>query len=102
MILRSVVPWAVLAGATGVAMFLVKHEVQLREARLEGLRGEIVDNREAIRVLRAEWSLLSRPARVEELIRRHMDLRPAETAQIGGFDRLPARAGDGESGEGRQ
>jgi hypothetical protein len=91
MIRRSMVLWVILTSLFGAAMFLIKHEVQVREAWLDTLDREILASQEAIQVLRAEWSYLNQPVRIEALIRRHMDLRPTNTAQIGGIDALPVR-----------
>jgi hypothetical protein len=91
MIGRSMVLWMILAALFGVSMFLIKHEVQIREARLDALHRGILASQESIQVLRAEWSYLNQPVRIEALIRRHMDLRPTATTQLGGFEALPVR-----------
>jgi len=94
MIRRSMVLWTILASLFAVALFLIKHEVQVREARLDALHRDILASQEAIQVLRAEWSYLNQPVRIESLIRRHMDLRPTDTTQLGGYDALPVRLSD--------
>jgi hypothetical protein len=94
MIRRSMVLWTILASLFAVAMFLIKHEVQIREARLDALHRDILASQEAIQVLRAEWSYLNQPVRIESLIRRYMELRPTDTAQLGGYDALPMRVSD--------
>jgi hypothetical protein len=91
MIRRSMVLWMILALLFGVAMFLIKQEVQIREARLDALHRDILGNQESIQVLRAEWSYLNQPVRIESLIRRYMDLRPTDTSQLGGYEALPVR-----------
>jgi hypothetical protein len=91
MIRRSMVLWTILASLFAVAMFLIKHEVQVREARLDALHRDILASQEAIQVLRAEWSYLNQPERIESLIRRYMELRPTDTVQLGGYDALPVR-----------
>jgi hypothetical protein len=91
MIGRSMVLWMILASLFGVAMFLIKHEVQVREAKLDTLHREILASQESIQILRAEWSYLNQPVRIESLIRRFMDLRPTDTAQLGGYGALPVR-----------
>ena len=91
MIRRSMVLWVILASLFGVSMFLIKYEVQTREAKLKALHRVILANQESIQVLRAEWSYLNQPVRIESLIRRHMDLRPTDTSQLGGFEALPVR-----------
>jgi hypothetical protein len=91
MIRRSMVLWFILASLFGVSMFLIKYEVQTREAELKALHRDIRSNQESVQVLRAEWSYLNQPVRIESLIRRHMDLRPTDTSQLGGFEALPVR-----------
>ena len=91
MIRRAMVLWVILASLFGVSMFLIKYEVQTREAELKALHRDIRANQESVQVLRAEWSYLNQPVRIESLIRRHMDLRPTDTSQFGDFDALPVR-----------
>ena len=88
---RSTVLWFLIAACLGVAVFLVKYEVQEREERLAELHREILANQEAVHVLEAEWSYLNRPSRLESLVRRHLDLVPMDTTRLGQIDRLPMR-----------
>lgn len=80
-----------LAAAAGGALFTVSYDVASLEDRLATLNRRIVEDQEAIHVLRAEWSFLNQPARIEELSQRYLDLRPLAGAQIGNFDMLPVR-----------
>jgi hypothetical protein len=82
----------VLAAAAGGALFPVSFEVGALDDRLAQLNRQIRDDREAIHVLRAEWSFLNQPARLEELARRHLDLKPVAGAQIAGTGAIPVRA----------
>jgi len=79
---RSIGVWVIVVSLTGVGMFLLKHEVQSRKTELDSLHEYIVNNQEAIRVLRAEWSFLNQPSRIERLARDHLGLRPLESRQI--------------------
>lgn len=88
---RSILLWFLVATCVGVALFLVKHEVQRREDQLAALHREILASQEAIHVLEAEWSYLNRPDRLEALVRRHLDLVPLETHRLGALDALPMR-----------
>ena len=103
MMRRSIILWLVLAGCFGVSMFLIKQEVQLREVRLDQLNRELLENQEAIQVLRAEWSYLNQPVRIEALIRRHLELRPTDISQLGVLETLPVRVGavEGQPGAGQ-
>jgi len=76
---------------TGIGMFLLKHEVQTRKSELDSLHERIVENQETIRVLRAEWSHLNQPARIEVLTRKHLGFRPTESHQLIGINEFIAR-----------
>lgn len=88
---RSTILWFLIATCLGVALFLVKHEVQRREEKLAVLNRQILASQEAIHVLEAEWSYLNRPDRLEALVRRHLDMVPLETKRLGSVDMLPMR-----------
>lgn len=88
---RSTILWFLIATCLGVALFLVKHEVQRREEQLAQLHRQILSSQEAIHVLEAEWSYLNRPDRLEALVRRHLDLVPLDTQRLGSIELLPMR-----------
>jgi cell division protein FtsL len=90
--MRSTMLWTCLAGAVGIGLFLVKHEVKAMEARLAGINQEIQRNREEIHVLNAEWSYLNDPARLRDLAQRHLGMKPIGPTQVAGFDFLPTLA----------
>ena len=48
----------------------------------------------AVAALRAEWSKLDNPARIQELAARHLALKPIEARQFDRLDRLPERPPD--------
>jgi hypothetical protein len=79
----------VLAAAAGGALFQVAFEVSALDDELAQLNRDIRADREAIHVLRAEWSFLNQPERLEELTRRHLDLLPASGSQIAGTGAVP-------------
>jgi len=91
MIRRATLFWTALALVTGAALFQVKHEVQKRETELAALDRAILADQEAIHVLRAEWSYLNDPARLEALSAAHLDLRPLTADAVGRFADLPVR-----------
>jgi hypothetical protein len=91
MIRTSTVLWSAAVIVVGYAMFQVKYEVQQQEEALARLDRQIVEGREAIRVLNAEWSFLTQPARLSELSQRYLKLAPISVAQIGNLDAIPLR-----------
>ena len=82
MLRRSIGLWVVIVSFTGIGMFLLKHEVQTRKSELDSLHERIVENQGTIRVLRAEWSHLNQPARIEALTRKYLGFRPTESHQL--------------------
>ena len=88
---RVTILWFLVSTCLGVALFLVKYEVQDREERLAAIHREILANQEAVHVLEAEWSYLNRPANLEAMVRRHLDLVPLDTTRLGRIEQLPIR-----------
>lgn len=83
--------WLALPIAAGIGLFHLKYAVQAQEERLGALRQQIRQDREAIHVLRAEWSYLNEPGRLADLVRRHLELAPVLAAQLAAIDDLPPR-----------
>jgi cell division protein FtsL len=72
-------------------VYEIKFESTLRAERVAKMRGDVQRERDAIAALRAEWTTLENPARIQGLARRHLHLRPAEATQYNALDRLPER-----------
>ena len=73
-------------------VYKIKFESIRQAERLAKLRTEVRNEREAIATLRAEWSRLDNPARIQQLAARHLALKPVEPRQFDRFDHLPERA----------
>ncbi len=83
---------ALIAGAGWT--FKVKHDAEQAVARVETLETRIRLEREAIEILKADWSLLTSPERLEALIERYKDelmLDHAQPRQIVTFDKIPEK-----------
>ncbi|NWG26671.1 MAG: hypothetical protein HXY30_20010 [Pseudorhodoplanes sp.] len=79
-----------LVGAA-VWVYEIKLDSALQAERLAKLRGELRRERDAVAMLRAEWSRLDTPARIQGLAQRHLGLRPLEAVKIDNLDKLPER-----------
>jgi cell division protein FtsL len=77
--------------AAAAYVYEIKFESTLRAERVAKMRGDIQRERDAIAALRAEWATLENPARIQGLARRHLRLRPPESAQYDSLDKLPER-----------
>ena len=78
--INIVVMVAVLASV--VVTYRLKHEARRVEQKVAELERVIEDERDAIAVLRAEWSYLNRPERLERLARQHLKMVPLRPEQI--------------------
>ena len=72
------------------SIYQIKHETHERGQRVAALRLDIRKERDAIAILRAEWSHLNRPKRIERLARRHLGLRPLQARQMMTLEQLTA------------
>ena len=75
-------------------VYKIKFESVRQSQRLTKLRMDIRHEQGAIAALRAEWSKLDNPRRIEELTRRHLSLRATEAQQYDPLDSLPQRSPD--------
>jgi len=68
--------------ALAYVIYQVKYETRALDRDIAALNKQIEQERDAIAVLRAEWSLLNRPERIERLAQKYLKLAPARPAQI--------------------
>ncbi len=84
----STLVWLSLVGAMIAGLFHLKYEVIGLEKRLVSAKRVTRVNQEAIGILHAEWAYLSRPGRLDHLLRKRVDLMPLTRRQVTTFDRL--------------
>ena len=68
--------------ALGFILYSLEHRMRAGERAVANLSSEIIEERELIRLLEAEWSYLARPARLERLAREHAGMGPMIPAQV--------------------
>lgn len=68
------------------------YRVKAQERELASLKTEIAREGEAVRVLKAEWTYLNQPDRLQALARRHLALAPTGASQITVLASLPLKA----------
>jgi hypothetical protein len=91
MIRFSTLLWLTLVAAVSFAMFEVKYAVMDLEDQLAKVNRSIVADDDAIHVLKAEWSYLAQPSRLDDLSRRFLTLSPIGTKQLATIDSIPMR-----------
>ena len=72
-----------------IGLYDIKYRAELAEKRVQTIEHKIASEQESIRVLRAEWSYLNQPERLQELARRYTKLEPLQASQIGTFADIP-------------
>ncbi|WP_421706934.1 cell division protein FtsL [Algihabitans sp.] len=92
MILRwTTLLWLVAFAVAVGLVFQIKYAVQALDDQLTYAQTRIQNDREALHILRAEWSYLNRPQRIARLAQRHLEMIPLTAPQIGRIAALPPR-----------
>ncbi len=66
---------------SAVFLYSIEHKTREAERQVASLKSQINEERETIRLLRAEWSNLTRPQRLQKLAQRHLGLNPVKPGQ---------------------
>lgn len=88
----NIVALMVVVGA-GVGLYQLKYNTEQVQAEVRRLEAQIAGDEAAIKVLKAEWTYLSRPERLERLSGRYLALSPTASAQVSRtIEDIPLRA----------
>lgn len=79
---RSTSLFFFLALLVGFVLFKVKYEVVDVEQKLTKVTQQVQREKENIHILKAEWSHLNEPQRLQGLAERFLDITPMKTDQI--------------------
>jgi cell division protein FtsL len=77
--------------AAAVAVYKVKYESTYEAQRAAKLRAEIRIERERLATLKAEWTRLTAPQRIQDLAVRHLGMKPLDVARISDLSNLPEK-----------
>lgn len=77
--------------ALAYVIYQVKYEARALDEEIASLGKKIDEERDALAVLRAEWSLLNRPERIERLAQKYLKLAPAQPRQLVTLDKVTDR-----------
>lgn len=72
-------------------VYKIKFDSTLQGEKVAKVEGKIRTTRSIIAVLRAEWTRLDTPLRIQGLTGRHLHLQPVKPSQFSDFDHLPDR-----------
>lgn len=79
---RSTLFFACVAIGTGIALFHIKYQVLALEQEHTQTLKRIQETHESIHVLKAEWSHLNDPKRLQYLAQKHLNIGPIKGAQF--------------------
>ncbi|MDD9900204.1 MAG: hypothetical protein OXT65_04425 [Alphaproteobacteria bacterium] len=74
---KSTLIWMFLAAVASVLLFHTSQQVLEKRARVADLSAATAREKESLHVLKAEWSYLNQPERLEKLAAENLDLTPA-------------------------
>jgi cell division protein FtsL len=77
--------------ALAYVIYQVKYEARALDEEIASLGKEIDTERDSLAVLRAEWSLLNRPERIERLAQKFLKLAPVQPRQLVTLDSVSDR-----------
>jgi cell division protein FtsL len=89
-LLHLIVVAALVSAAASV--YKLKFDSALQAERVAKLAADLRRERDAIASLRAEWSQLDNPGRIQGLAERHLKLRQIDATQFDDFAHLSERA----------
>jgi hypothetical protein len=72
----------------------MKYRTETAAERIARLQAEIAREKQTIQTLKAEWSLLDQPSRLQALVDRHADyfqLQPFSSDQVVTIDQIPQK-----------
>lgn len=68
--------------ASGYTLYGLEHSTRSEERNIAATKRKIDDAREAIKLLNAEWSSLTRPERIQKLAEQSLSLQPTRAQQF--------------------
>ena len=87
----SILFWFSLIIIASLGLYRTSDRVQQVDEELRKVNAAIDKEKSDIHVLKAEWSYLASPSRVEEISKKHLALRPTSPMQVATLDTLSER-----------
>lgn len=82
MLKRSTLFFVCIAIGTGIALFHIKYQVVVLEQEYKQTLTRIKETKEAIHVLKAEWTHLNDPKRLQALAAKYLSIDPIQSTQF--------------------
>ena len=95
--MKTVIIGGAIITAAGVGAYMMKSIALEQEQELALINAQISEEKDKITVLEADWSYLTRPARIQQLSREMLSFAPAEPERILTLDALDIPSEDDET-----
>jgi hypothetical protein len=79
------------AAIVSFGLYQLSYEVKRLEEELAELNRAVIQDRESVLVLNAEWSFLTRPAALQDKAARNLELRPVSPKQVLSLADVPTK-----------
>ena len=76
---------------SGFVLYSLEHATRGAERHIAKLKSGIADEKESIKLLKAEWSSLTRPERLQRLAKDHLELSTITASQFVKLEELGQR-----------
>lgn len=96
----SNVTWLVMIAAAAYGLYFVKYQVLELQRQTAALEKELQKEVEHLHVIEAEWAYLTRPDRLQALVKKHTTLKPVAGMQVQQLAVLPYPPVDGPNSDG--
>ena len=77
-----------------IVTYNIKHRAEAAADRVAQLQADIAREKDALAILRAEWSVLTQPGRLQSVVEKyadHFQLAPFSPEQVATFSEIPLR-----------
>ena len=64
------------------ALYYLKYTVEQKEIRLTEAKAQYLEDQKALKVLKAEWTMLNSPQYLQDLTRKYLNVRPLKHTQL--------------------
>lgn len=80
-----------LAALCCLALYHLSEQTRIAHVKLVSVERQIVDDRDALKVLQADWERVSEPSRIHALAQTRLGLADTATVSVASLDLLPRR-----------
>ena len=92
--------WVLMIAAAAYGLYYTKFQVLELQRQIATVEQELQQENEHLHVVEAEWAYLTRPDRLQQLARKHTELKPVIGVQVQEVATLPFPPAEGEHGDG--